>query len=86
MVERRLGRDQHPHDLGVAEVRGGDQRGAVVAAGDVARAGAAVERELEHLDVVRDRGDGDDVVAVELQRVGIGAELAAARAASCCFR
>ena len=26
VIERRAGRDQHAHDLGVAEMRGGDQR------------------------------------------------------------
>jgi hypothetical protein len=33
VVERRAGGDQLAHDAVVAEVRGGDQRGAVVAAG-----------------------------------------------------
>ena len=40
VVERRAGRDQLPHHAVVAEVGGGDQRGAVVAAGDELRARA----------------------------------------------
>ena len=73
MVERRAGADQLAHDLDVAEMRRGDQRGAVVAAGDVLRAAAQLERDLQRRQIVRHRGDGDDVVAVVLQRVGIGA-------------
>ena len=45
MVERRAGLDQLAHDAVVAEVRGGDQRGAVVAAGDEPGAGAELEQQ-----------------------------------------
>ena len=44
VVERRAGRDQLAHDAVVAEMRGRDQRGAVVAAGDELGARAARER------------------------------------------
>ncbi len=80
VVERRLGDDERAHHLVVAEVRRGDQRRAVVAAGDVGGLAADRERDLERLDVVGDGGDGDDVVAVVLERVRIGARLARARA------
>ena len=52
----------------------GDQRGAVVGAGDGARVAATGERDLEHFEVVVDCGDGDDVVALGVERVGIGAK------------
>ena len=75
VVERRAGGDQHPDDLVVTEVRGGDQRGAVVGAGHVLRAGAAFERDLEHRHVVGDGGDGHDVVALRVERVRVCAAL-----------
>ena len=40
VIERRAGADQLAHDFHVAEVRGGNERGAVVAARDVLRASA----------------------------------------------
>ena len=40
VVQRRPRADQRPDDLRVPQVRGGDQRGTVVAAGDVFRARA----------------------------------------------
>jgi hypothetical protein len=48
---------------------GSDQGGAVVAAGDVLGAGAAVERGFERRQVVGDGCDGDDVVSVDIQGV-----------------
>ena len=74
MVERRLGRDQRLDDLRMTEVGGGDQRGAVVVAGDRAGIGAGFERDLEQLDVVVDRGDGERVETLQVARVRIGAE------------
>ena len=50
------------------------KRGAVVLAGDVARAAAAGERDLQHFEIVLHRRDGDDVVALRVHRVRIGAE------------
>ncbi len=47
VVERRAGGDQAAHDAAVAEVGGGDQRGAVVAAGDLVRARAELEQQGE---------------------------------------
>jgi hypothetical protein len=72
VIERRAGRGQNPDHFGVPQVRGGDERGAVIAAGDVLRARAELERELERRNVVRDGRDRDDVVAVGLERVRIG--------------
>ena len=74
MVQRRFGGDQRAHDLDMAEMGGGDQRGAIVGAGDRARIAAAFERDLEHLEVVVHGRDGDDVVALGVERVRIGAE------------
>ena len=74
MIERRLRCDQCTYDLVVAEMRGGDQRRAVIGAGDVARLAAAVERGFQHRHVVGDRRDGDDVVFLRLERIGVGAE------------
>jgi hypothetical protein len=73
VVERRAGADQLAHDRVVAEVRRGDQRRAVVAARHVGRAIAERERHLHRLDVVGDRRDRDRVVAVRVERVGVGA-------------
>ncbi len=66
MIERRARSDQHAHDLGVAKVCGGNQRGAVVAAGNGARVTTAVERDAEHRHVVGNGSDRHDVVAVDL--------------------
>ena len=74
MIERATCRDQHANDLRVSQMGGGNQRRPVIAAGDRAGIAAAVERNPQHRHVVGDRGDGDDVVAVDLQRLGIGAE------------
>ena len=73
MIERRLGIDQRPDDLHMAEMRGRDQRRAIQRAGDLRALGAAVERDLEHLDIVLDRCDGQDVEALHVARIGIGA-------------
>ncbi len=48
VVERCFGRDQRAHDFVVSEMRGGDQRGAFIGAGDVRGRAAAREREFEH--------------------------------------
>jgi hypothetical protein len=74
VIEGGLGFDQGAHDFDVAEVGGGDQCGAVILAGDVARAAAAGERDLQHLDIVLHRGDGDDVVVLRVHRIRVGAE------------
>ena len=73
VIERRARRDQHAHHLGVAEMRGGDQRRALIGAGDVLRIAAAGERELEHRHIVGHRHDGDDVVLLRVERVRVGA-------------
>lgn len=74
MIERRFRRDQRALDFIVTEMRGSDERGAVIGAGDVRRLAAACKRGLEHRYVIGDRGDGDDVVLLCLQRVRVGAE------------
>ena len=74
VVERRLCRDQSAHDLHVPAVRGGDQCRVVMGTGNGARVAAALERDPEHFKVVVHGRDGDDVVALGIERVGIGAE------------
>jgi len=74
MVERRLGGDQGAHDLDVPAMGGRDQRGSVVGTGGGARVAAARKRDLEHFAIVVHGRDGDDVVALGIERVGIGAE------------
>ena len=73
MIERRTGRDQGAHDLGVAEMHGRDQRRPVVWAGDVFWIAGSGQRQVEHRDVVVHRRDGHDVVALCIERVRIGA-------------
>ena len=67
MVERRLAGDQRGHHLGMAQVRRGDQCGALVGAGDGGVLPPEANGELQHLQVVEDRGDGDDVVGLVVQ-------------------
>jgi hypothetical protein len=55
----------------MAEVGRGDQRRADIGAGDVLGRAAAFQRQFEHRHIVGDRGDGDDVVLLRLQRIGI---------------
>jgi hypothetical protein len=73
VVERCLGGDQRAHNLVVAEMGGGNQRRAVIGAGDVRCLAAKLQCELEHRHVIGDGGNGDDVVALRLERVGVGA-------------
>ena len=72
MVQRRAGSDQLAHDAVVAQVRRGDQRRAVVAAGGQPGAGAQLQQHAQRLFVVGHGGDGDGVVAVVLQQAEIG--------------
>ena len=58
----------------MAEMRGGARARCRHRGGDVAGAGAALERDVEHVEVVLRRRDGQDVVALGVERVGIGAE------------
>ena len=44
VIERRVSGDQCPHDFGVTEMRGRDQRRAVINAGDSLRVAAAFKR------------------------------------------
>jgi len=74
VVERRLRRDQGAHDLRVPAVRGGDQCSVVMGTGDGACVAAALERDPEHFEVVVHGRDGDDVVALGIERVRVGAE------------
>src|SRR5262249_50946521 len=74
VVERRLGRDQGAHDLHVPAMGGGDQRSVVIGTGDGARIAAALERDLQQFEVVVHGRDGDDVVALGIERVWVGAE------------
>ena len=74
VVERRFCRDQGTHDLHVPAVRGGVQCRVVMGTGDGARVAAALERDPEHFEVVVHGRDGDDVVALGIESVRIGAE------------
>jgi hypothetical protein len=64
MVQRRAGGDELAHHAVVAQVRGGDQRGAVVAAGGELGAGAQRPAARAAWLVVGHGGDGHGVVAV----------------------
>ena len=85
VIERRVSGNQRPHDFGVTEMRGRNQRRAVINAGDRFRIAAAFKRDLKHRHVVGDRGDGDDVIAVDVELFGSAPSRIRARAASCCF-
>ena len=73
VIEWGTGRSESLHDGGVPEVRGSDQRGSVVSAGDCAGIAAEFDRQFHHLQIVLDSGNGDDVVAIILERIDIGA-------------
>jgi hypothetical protein len=73
MVQRRAGGDQLAHHAVVAQVRGGDQRRAVVAAGGELGAGAQLPAARAGVFVVGHGGDGHGVVAVVFQRAQVGA-------------
>jgi hypothetical protein len=75
VVERRLGADQHADHLGMAEMGGGDQSGAVIGTGGQAGAGAARQQSFQHRAVVLDRRNGDRVIALGIERARIGAVL-----------
>jgi hypothetical protein len=72
VIERRARRDQPAYDLGVTEMGGRDQGGAVIDRGDGARIAAAFQRDRQALRIVGDGCDGDDVVAAEFQLIGVG--------------
>ena len=72
MVEWRAGLDQLAHHAVMAQVGGGDQRRAVVAAGGQLGAGAEFEQHGQSRLVVGDSGDRDRVVAVVLERAEVG--------------
>ena len=75
VIERRVVGDQDAHDLDVAEMGGGAQGRAVIRSVVTLRALAPPSSAmLEHLDVVVDGRDGQDVVALGVERIGIGAE------------
>ncbi len=71
MVERYAGADQFAHHIDMTQVRCRDQRGALPATRDVARSTANRQRNSQCRDIVGDRGNGDDVVLVRFQRVGV---------------
>ena len=62
------------HDLDMAEMRGRDQRGAVIGTGDICARWRRLECDLEHFQIVLHRRDGDDVVVLRVHRIRIGAE------------
>ena len=53
---------------------GGDQCRVVIGTGDGARIATALERDLQQFEVVVYGRDGDDVVALGIERVWVGAE------------
>jgi hypothetical protein len=71
VVERRAAVDQGAHHAVMAEMGGGDQSRAVVPAGDQGGVAAGRQRDFDHFGVVGDGGDGDDVVAVEVEAVHV---------------
>ena len=75
VIERRSRFNQDLHHLGVAQVRGGDQRRALVGAGDVPRVRAQRQRQPERRRIVGHGGNGDDIVVVVFEGVGIGARV-----------
>src|SRR5262245_4240897 len=74
MIERRTGRDQHSHDFDVTEVRSRNQCGALIGAGNVVGLATTVKRDPEHLHVVGDGGNRDDVVLLRFKSIWIGAK------------
>jgi hypothetical protein len=74
MIERRAGVDQRSHDFDVAEVRRRNQGCALRRTAYVVGPASPVERDLEHRHVVGNRSNGDDVVLLGLECVGIGTE------------
>jgi hypothetical protein len=73
MVERRAAADQLPDDVVMPEMRGRDERGAVIDAGDELGARAAGDQCLDHRGVVAHRRDRHGVVALVVEDGGIGA-------------
>ena len=53
---------------------GGNQGRAIITAGNSLRVAAAFKRDLKHRHVVGDSCDGDNVIAIDVQLVRIGAE------------
>jgi len=72
VIERRSCANQFADDFHVTEVRRGDERRAVVRARDVLRTPSQLQRDLQCGEIVRHRRNGDDVVAIVLERVRIG--------------
>ncbi len=59
----------------MAKLGGGDQRGAVPVGVDQVGAVAEIEGELHQVGIARDGGDGDDIVALPVLGVHVGAAL-----------
>lgn len=71
MIQRSAGGDERAHDVLVAEVRSGDERGAIIATRRVAWTCAQGQSLLQSGDIVCHGRNGDDVVAVVIQCVRI---------------
>jgi hypothetical protein len=80
VVERRAGADQLPHHAVMPEMRRRDQCRAVIDAGDELRARAVLEERLHHRRVVAHGGDRHGVVALAVEKGGIGSCVAQQRA------
>ena len=75
VVQRRAGSNQLTHHAVVAQMRGCDQRCAVVAAGDLPGAGTQSQQHAQRVLIVGYRGNGHAVIAVLVQQIDIGAGL-----------
>ena len=73
VIERSASRDQNAHDLGVAEMRGRDQSGADIRAGDCLGIATPGQCDFQHRHIVVHRRDRDDVVLLRVERVRVGA-------------
>ena len=75
VIERRAGRDQRAHDGVVSKVGSRDESGPVVSTGNGPRIAAQIDRQLYHARIVLDSSNGDHVVVITLQRIGVATGL-----------
>lgn len=71
MIERRAGGDQSSDDLCMSKMRCGNQRRAVVGAGDKARIVAKFNGERHQVRIVRHRRDCHHVIGIPVERVHV---------------
>src|SRR5262245_22081793 len=71
MIEWRTGFDQCLHHRIVAQMRGGDQGGSVISAGNCSRIAAEFDGKLYHADIVVDGGDCEHIIAIILKGIDV---------------